>query len=73
MFCLLNSETYQDADLATCLTTRRVARKRHKCDTCTAPIEPGQAYDRHFFPADRAVYAAHADQAVCWVEMNEGQ
>jgi hypothetical protein len=61
-----------DADLAICLTTRRRARKPHKCATCGSLIEPGHAYDRHFFPADRAVYAVHADQAVCWVEMNEG-
>jgi hypothetical protein len=62
-----------DADPEICLTARRVARRPRMCHTCGSQITPGQAYDRHFFPEDRATYTVHADQAVCWVELNEGE
>lgn len=56
----------RDDDL--CLTTTRTAHKQHACDQCPAPIRPGQAYQRHFFPDSRTTYAVHMPGACRWEE-----
>jgi hypothetical protein len=54
-----------DADDQVCITTQHTARKSRPCASCPALIEPGQRYNRHFFPP-ATVYIEHADPVVCY-------
>ena len=49
--CVIECEDYCDVFTETTVK----ARKRHKCDCCKGPIEPGQTYLKHFSVFDGQV------------------
>jgi len=50
------------------LTTRRLAVKVHRCDTCARYIKSGSVYLRHATPArisERGTWEAHLECSQC--------